>query len=114
MAKRSSYVIGDEKPCDDALRQMRGSTGEGQRWAAYQNHDMSHSLLGHLQFLRCGKDCTFQDAPRRMPDTRLGIGWRYVLVGIVDLDTGDIVNPLPVGCNPSVSGIPANTCGAAG
>jgi|GEM_PF-2780447 len=114
MTQRSVYVVGDHKPEPEALADMRERVEEGQFWAAYQNHDMSHGLLGHLQFLCCGKGCTFQDAPKRMPDTKVGFGWRYVPVGIVDLDTGEIVNPLPEGYNPSLYGIPANTCGLPG
>jgi hypothetical protein len=46
--------------------------------------------LGHLQFLCCGPGCTFETAPERTPDSHLGIGWRYLLVGKVNLETGEI------------------------
>ena len=82
-----STILGDEKPAPEALEKMRKRGG---KWAAYQNHDMGSASLGHLQFLNVGEGCTFTEAPERMPDSHLGIGWRYVLVGFVNLETGAI------------------------
>ena len=58
----------------------------------YQSHDMSSRSLGDLQFLKCGPGCTLEAPPERMPDTSAGLGWRYLLVGEVDLETGAIVD----------------------
>ena len=63
--------------------------------AVYQNHDMGHSLLGHLQFLKIGEGCTFQSPPERMPDTAKFIGWRYVFVGFAD-ELGLLIDVDPV------------------
>jgi hypothetical protein len=51
---------------------------------------MDSRSLGHIQFLCCGPGCTFAEPPKRMPDSHLGIGWRYLLVGTVNLETGEI------------------------
>jgi hypothetical protein len=59
-------------------------------WYAYQNHDLGHRELGHLQFLAVGPGCTFKEPPPRCPDTQHGLGWRYLLVGRVNLATEKI------------------------
>jgi len=51
---------------------------------------MDSASLGHLQFLCCGPGRTFTEPPARMPDTQHAIGWRYVLVGKVNLESGMI------------------------
>jgi hypothetical protein len=72
----------------DALRKMRELGG---RFAAYQNIDLSSSGLGHMEFLKFGGNCTFKSPPEKMPDTRYGLGWRYWLVGEVNIENGTIV-----------------------
>lgn len=76
-----------------ALAQMReNSKGrEEVRWAAYRNKDLGSAAVGELRFLLVGKDCTYTEAPPRYPDTDFGLGWRYLMIGYVDLETGDIV-----------------------
>jgi hypothetical protein len=66
------------------LRQ-RGGT-----WAVYQNHAMDSADLGGLRFLQVGEGCTIAIAPERYPDSHLGVGWRYLLVGRVNLESGEI------------------------
>lgn len=95
-------LIGVESPNLEALTAMRGlgpcteceacRAGESclTQWYAYQNQDMSSGMLGHLQYLSVGPGRTYKAAPRRMPDTEAFIGWRYVLVGRVNLETGKI------------------------
>jgi hypothetical protein len=61
------------------------------RWAVYENHDLGHWALGHLQFLAVGPQNTFKTAPTRLPDAHGEINWRYVHVGYVDLVSGEIV-----------------------
>ncbi len=81
-------MLGQErKIVPDALQQMRDRGG---RWAAYENHDLGHRDLGHLQLLKFGPGCTFEKAPERMPDTPQQINWRYVLVGTVNLESSEI------------------------
>jgi hypothetical protein len=83
-------LLGNAKPSPEALQQMRERGGS---WAAYQSMDMSSSTLGSLRFLQYGgPESTFKTPPEKYPDTpQLGIGWRYLLVGKVDLETGEIV-----------------------
>jgi hypothetical protein len=83
----SKLILGTERPCEEALATMRERGG---RWYVYQSHDMSSRSLGDLQFLKCGPGCTLEAPPERMPDTSAGLGWRYLLVGEVDLETGAI------------------------
>jgi hypothetical protein len=80
-------LIGDVKPSPEALKQMRERGGE---WFAYQNHAMDSAGLGDLQFLQCGEGRTYATPPARMPDTQHAIGWRYLLVGKVNLETGTV------------------------
>ena len=69
----------------EALEQMRSQGGS---WAAYRNHALDNSTCGDLRFLKYGKGCTFEEPPNRYPDSHLGTGWRYILVGTVDLEKG--------------------------
>jgi len=67
------------------MRRMEG------RWAAYENIALDSANAGHLQFLKFGAECTYADPPVRYPaDTAHGLGWRYSLVGEVNLTTGFI------------------------
>jgi hypothetical protein len=86
----SRLILGTEKPDLAVLTILRERLKPGQTWFAYQNHAMDSASLGHLQFLCCGSGCTRETPPERMPDSHLGIGWRYLLVGEVNLETGDI------------------------
>ena len=87
-------LIGESQIDDsDALQQMYETGGI---WAAYQNHDMSSSNIGHLIFLKVGKGCTFEEAPVKAPDSPLwGPGWRYLHCGYVDSKSGLIVENKP-------------------
>jgi hypothetical protein len=83
-------ILGTEKPDPAMLQILRERLKPGQSWFAYQNHAMDSASLGHLQFLCCGPGCTFAEPPQRMPDSHLGIGWKYLLVGKVNLESGEI------------------------
>lgn len=78
-------LLGDGKVGDEALEIIRERGGT---WAAYQNHDLGHRDIGHLRFLKYGEDCTFKVPPSRYPDTKHAIGWRYLFVGLLNLETG--------------------------
>ena len=82
-----SKIIGDMPIDCGSLSTMRERGGD---WYAYQNHDFGHRELGHLRFMKCGIGCTFAEPPRRHPDMPGEINWRYVLVGVVNLETGVI------------------------
>ena len=83
-------LIGDVGPSPKTLAKLRDLGDRGQRWYAYQNHDLGSREIGRLRFLKVGPDCTFRVPPDRYPDTPEVIGWRYLLVGIVNLETGKI------------------------
>ena len=52
---------------------------------------MGHSNLGHIVCLQYGPGCTFETPPERMPDSpRMGVMWRYGLIGTVNMGTGEI------------------------
>jgi hypothetical protein len=94
----TKLILGTVKPDATVLAILRERLKPGQTWFAFQNHPMDSADLGRLQFLCCGSGCTFTDPPARMPDSHLGIGWRYLLVGKVDMETGEIVeNQYPSG-----------------
>jgi len=88
----TKLILGTEKPDLAVLTILRERLKPGQTWFAYQNHAMNSADLGRLQFLCCGPGCTFTKPPERMPDTIDAIGWRYLLVGRVDMETGEIVD----------------------
>ena len=85
-------LIGEARPTDEALQQMRERGGN---WCAYQNHDLGSIEIGGLRFLQVGPGCTYQKPPERYPDTQFGLGWRYLLVGVVNLETGDVEETIP-------------------
>src|SRR5437660_6454428 len=89
----TNLLRGDEAPYPEALEQMRtsGANQAGTKWFAYQNHDLGHSQLGHLKFLAVGPENRLHTPPVRLPDMPgEPPHWRYVLVGVVDLNTGEI------------------------
>lgn len=88
MIKSAKYIgLGQLTIDPEALDAMRTRGGN---WAAYQNHDLSSVNAGHLTFLRFGEGCTFKEPPKNAPDGSYGLGWRYVFVGTVDVETGSI------------------------
>lgn len=87
----SKLILGTEKSSPEALTTMRERGGD---WFAYQSHDMSSPTLGDLQFLQCGPGRAYTEPPARMPDTQHAIGWRYLLVGKVNLESGEIEEAL--------------------
>jgi hypothetical protein len=89
-----SKMIGEEKASPEALEKMQDyvKKSPSTRWCAYQNHALDSANCGHLQFLAVGPDNTFKEAPEKYPaDTSSGMGWRYLHVGWVDLETGKVV-----------------------
>ena len=83
--------LGIEKPNPAVLTILRERLKPGQTWFCYQNMALDSASLGHLKFLCCGPGCTFIEPPARLPDTAQSINWRYILVGYVDLVSGEIV-----------------------
>ena len=72
----------------DALAIMRARGGS---WAAYQNVALDSKMCGHCQFLKVGEGCTFVKPPDAYPsDTVYGPGWKYLYLGMVNLETGII------------------------
>src|SRR5260370_39548455 len=82
-------IVGSPVIDPEALQQMRNRGG---RWAAYQNMALDSFEVGGLRYLQFGSvGSTFDTPPRTYPDTQLGTGWRHCLIGLVDLETGRIV-----------------------
>jgi hypothetical protein len=52
----------------------------GGTWGVYQNQNFNSSRVGHIQLLRYGEGCTYQEPPERLPDTDSSINHAYVLV----------------------------------
>lgn len=53
--------------------------------AVYENEDLNHSELGHMQFVTYGSDaCQIagRRAPRTLPDIGNRINWRYQLKAV--------------------------------
>jgi hypothetical protein len=75
----------------EALEAMNARHRPGTHWAAYENQAFDSSNAGHLQFLLVGNGCTYAEPPAKYPmDNANGMGWRYVLVGTVNLSDGSI------------------------
>jgi len=74
-------------PLDIDVEVLEIIRNRGGHWAAYQNHAMDSVNAGHLQFLKYGVDCTYQEAPAKFPND-----WKYLLVGFVDLTNGVVVS----------------------
>ena len=81
-------LIGDAAIDLDALQTMKDRGGE---WYAYQNMALDSADAGRIAFLQCGEGRTFTTPPDKHPDgTSIGPGWKYLHVGQVDLETGEI------------------------
>ena len=84
---KDSKMSAESRIHPDAMKQMQERGGN---WAAYENKALDSSSCGDLRFLQFGEGRTFAVPPSRYPDTQFGTGWRYCLIGTVDLVTGDI------------------------
>lgn len=74
----------------EALEMMKKASYKDARWAAYQNKAMDSAGFGHIQFLAVGPENTFKEKPKHYPDTPHGLGWKYLFIGWVDMETGEI------------------------
>ena len=74
----------------EVLAKLQAQHKSGCAWVAYQNHDLGHHDVGGIRFLLTGPGATFAAPPPRSPDTHFGLGWRYLPVGTVNLETGRI------------------------
>ena len=74
----------------EVLAKLQAQHKSGCAWITYQNHDLGHHALGDSRFLLVGPGATFASPPRCYPDTQFGLGWRYLPVGTVNLETGRI------------------------
>ena len=63
----------------------------GGAWAAYECCALDSSYRGQFQYLKYGPNCTHQEPPPHAPDSaHNGAGWKWLFVGLVDLETGKI------------------------
>lgn len=89
---------GDSDPTETTIANMRDSelNREGTIWYAYQNHDGGHFCYGRTAFRAVGPNNELKTPTNRYSDRlALGSGWRYVLVGYVDLERRTIINEMP-------------------
>jgi hypothetical protein len=87
-------LLGNATINPETLTTMRERNRRGTDWAAIQNHALDSADIGGLRFLQIGEGCTFATPPERYPNTQFGTGWRHLLVGFVNLETGKIVEAL--------------------
>lgn len=73
----------------ETLQQMQERGGQ---WAAYENHDLGSPSVGHLKFLAVGEGRTFETPPESYPDPSVSQGHVYRYIGMVDMQTGEVVN----------------------
>lgn len=74
-----------------ALRLRHTHHGEpGHRVAVYQNQALDSVQYGHLVFIIIGPGRTLTEAPSKAPDGPYGMGWRYLHVGYLDLETNQL------------------------
>ena len=88
--KKELTVEDFQKVPSESLDQMKYSGGD---WYAYQNQVMDSCGLGHIIYLKCGEGCTHKTPPKNAPDGNYGLGWKYRLIGKVELETG-VVQPM--------------------
>jgi hypothetical protein len=85
------FKQGSESEPDVAGSALTIMRERGGRWAAYQNFALDSRGLGNVVFVQYGPGRTFETPPPAAPDGAHGAGWRYLHVGYVDLETGNIV-----------------------
>ena len=73
----------------ELLDQLRARGGT---WAVYRNEVMDSVDYGRTVALQVGPGCTHETPPKNLPDGEHGIGWKYLLAGMVDMETGELIN----------------------
>jgi hypothetical protein len=89
-----------DKASPEALQALRiaSEVYPDARFAAYQNMALDSALCGHMQFLAIGPTNTYKEPPPHYPDgvgAGTLMGWRYLFVGWVDLETGEVKHDSP-------------------
>lgn len=70
---------------DHAIPTINGWLTRGDGAAIYENHDLGHPDIGHVQIVSYGSAAAqieTVEAPERMPDIGNRINWRYTLIGV--------------------------------
>ena len=95
--RKRSYTCDVPLPADeDPLVLMRKRSEQLQcNWAVYQNYAMDSATAGDLIFIAFGGTdkptyASDADLPTHAPDGTYGTGWKYLHVGYVHLETGEI------------------------
>lgn len=74
-----------------ALRDRHADFGKpDDRVAVYQNQALDSANSGHIVFLIVGPTRTLKEAPKHAPDGPYGMGWRYLHVGFLNLETNEL------------------------
>lgn len=75
---------------DDQLEFCCNGVREGDAWFAYENQVLDSSALGTVQYLLVGPTRTHKTPPPQLGDGKHGLGWKWRLLGKVDLTTGKV------------------------
>jgi hypothetical protein len=79
-----------EGATDEVLESLRNRVLEGDVVAVYENAAMDSKMHGHRVYMIIGPTRTHTTAPKRAPDGEYGMGWRYPLKGLLNLQTNTI------------------------
>jgi hypothetical protein len=60
----------------------------GGDWAVFRNEAMDSADCGRVLCMKVGTDCTHKTPPPHAPDGPHGLGWKYLFIGMLDLETG--------------------------
>lgn len=70
--------------------QLKVMRERGGTWACYENKALDSVDAGRRIYIKYGPGCTFEVPPPHAPDGPYGTGWKYLIVGSVNLETGTV------------------------
>ncbi len=89
MGDYSDGVASDEGIA--ALRNRHSLYGNPEdKVAVYQNQALDSESAGSLVFIIIGPERTLREAPPKAPDGAYGMGWRFLHVGFLNLETNQL------------------------
>ncbi len=74
-----------------ALRNRHSLYGNPEdKVAVYQDQALDSAAAGSLVFIIIGPERTLKEAPVKAPDGPYGMGWRFLHVGFLNLETNQL------------------------